>query len=92
MGDVVAQEVPPLFYSSEDEKSDEENRTYDFERTARAVVFGSIIHAPCAHVHYNFLESLTVKAGISGLKIPVFKAFMEQVRLLLSYFEIFLSM
>merc|ERR1711982_58459 len=51
---------------------------YDVARTGRAVFFGFAIHAPTAHVHYNFLESLTVRLGIQGLYIPIFKAFMEQ--------------
>merc|ERR1712071_178430 len=81
VGDVVAQIIPPLIFSSEDENGQGEKKqiiNYDYGRTGRAVVFGSIIHAPCAHIHYNFLETLTVKAGITGLKIPVFKAVMEQ--------------
>lgn len=86
LGDIVAQAVPPIFFPSEDEESHQSSYSgtpgvlsnYDFQRTGRAIAFGSIIHAPCAHIHYNFLESLTVKAGISGLQIPVFKAFMEQ--------------
>jgi len=52
--------------------------SYDYARTGRAVFFGTLIHAPTAHVHYNFLETLTIKSGLSGLSIPVFKAFVEQ--------------
>jgi len=78
LGDVAAQVVPPMFF---EDKSDEKNSNasaYDFQRTGRAVFFGFAIHAPLAHVHYNFLETLTVRTGITGLSIPVFKAFMEQ--------------
>jgi len=56
---------------------------YDFARTGRAVFFGFAIHAPTSHVHFNFLEYMTNKAGVTGLAIPVFKAFMEQVRIVL---------
>ena len=102
LGDIVAQAVPPLFFPSENEdvgrhQSSYSNTSgvlsnYDVQRTGRAIIFGSVIHAPCAHIHYNFLESLTVKAGISGLQIPVFKAFMEQVCSLFEilFFEIIL--
>jgi protein Mpv17 len=51
---------------------------YDWMRTGRAVFFGFVIHAPLSHGHYNFLEWLTVRAGLKGWHIPVFKAFMEQ--------------
>lgn len=90
VGDVVAQIVPPLFHNtkSSDDGDDDTTTTgkassplmstYDFARTGRAVFFGFAIHAPIAHVHYNFLETLTVKSGITGLGIPVFKAFVEQ--------------
>jgi len=81
VGDAVAQAIPPLFYGNNDDNEEKIKPMYDYERTARAIIFGSVIHAPSAHVHYNFLESLTLKAGITGLKIPVFKAVMEQVRL-----------
>ena len=44
-------------------------------------MFGGAIHAPIAHVHYNFLESLTVR--VNALKWgaygpTVFKTIMEQ--------------
>ena len=46
-----------------------------------ACIFGGGIHAPIAHVHYNFLESLTVR--VNALKWgaygpTVFKTIMEQ--------------
>ena len=53
---------------------------YDYPRTGRAVFFGFAIHAPASHVHFNFLEWMTVRAGVKGLGIPVFKTIMEQVR------------
>ena len=48
--------------------------------TGRAAFFGFAIHdAPASHLHFNFLEWMTVKGGlISGLSIPVFKTVMEQ--------------
>ena len=55
---------------------------YDLPRTGRAVFYGFFIHAPLSHVHYNFLEYLTVKIGVKGIGITIFKTFMEQVRLL----------
>jgi len=83
LGDLVAQVVPPLAaaFSSDEEEKPSKSMTladYDFARTGRAVFFGFAIHAPASHVHFNFLESLTVRAGVTGLGIPVFKAFMEQ--------------
>eukprot|EP00562_Extubocellulus_spinifer_P009309 CAMPEP_0178495686 /NCGR_PEP_ID=MMETSP0696-20121128/13683_1 /TAXON_ID=265572 /ORGANISM="Extubocellulus spinifer, Strain CCMP396" /LENGTH=327 /DNA_ID=CAMNT_0020123853 /DNA_START=20 /DNA_END=1003 /DNA_ORIENTATION=- len=70
--DVVEKSVPTTSSGSSAEF------TYDFPRTARAAIFGFAIHAPLSHVHYNFLERLTIKAGLQGLSIPVFKTVMEQ--------------
>uniref|UniRef100_A0A7S4SCG9 Uncharacterized protein n=2 Tax=Ditylum brightwellii TaxID=49249 RepID=A0A7S4SCG9_9STRA len=93
MGDFVAQIVPVVFFPPENDETKNNKNTeekhiektsplssfeYDYTRTARAVAFGFVIHAPASHVHFNFLEWMTVKAGVEGLKIPVFKAFMEQ--------------
>lgn len=74
VGDVVAQVFPHL---SEGTMG---SFQYDLMRTGRAVTFGGVIHAPTSHVHFNFLEWMTVKSGLSGLAIPVFKTVMEQVR------------
>lgn len=74
VGDAVAQVVPRLT----DRTSPTSSWDYDWPRTARAVIFGFGIHAPTAHVHYNFLEWLTVKAGVTGMSIPIFKAVLEQ--------------
>lgn len=52
---------------------------YDYPRTGRAVFFGFAIHAPTSHVHFNLLEWMTVRTGVTGLGIPVFKTIMEQV-------------
>ena len=96
VGDVVAQIAPKVFF--DDDKSDEKTSSsngskgsssltvlnnYDYERTGRAMFFGFAIHAPLSHVHFNFLEWMTVKGGFSGLSIPVFKTIMEQVRKLM---------
>jgi hypothetical protein len=75
IGDAVAQIVPHYAYDKESQLN------YDWARTGRAAFFGFAIHAPTSHVHYNFLEWMTQRAGLSGLKIPLFKAFMEQVSL-----------
>jgi len=81
LGDVVAQAAPALVYPDKDKENSVSIWTdYDTARTARAVFFGFAIHAPCAHVHYNFLESLTKRLKITDKYMPVFKAFMEQVR------------
>jgi hypothetical protein len=84
VGDFVAQVVPTFF--AEDDVDDfttgaviKKEFAYDFPRTAKAVFFGFVIHAPLSHVHYNFLEWMTVKAGLQGLTITVFKTVMEQV-------------
>ncbi|CAB9506077.1 Protein SYM1 [Seminavis robusta] len=74
LGDIVAQVVPHMANSEPDKKPLE----YDFPRTGRAVLFGFALHAPTSHVHFNFLEWLTHRVGVTGLGIPVFKAFMEQ--------------
>ena len=78
IGDVVAQAVPTLVAKDEDKTK---SFDYDLARTGRAVFFGFAIHAPTAHVHYNFLETLTIRLNISkenSMYVPVFKAFMEQ--------------
>ena len=72
LGDGVAQVVPAV--------SSSQPLDYDLARTGRAVFFGFAIHAPTSHLHYNCLEWMTQKAGVQGLGVPVFKAFMEQVR------------
>lgn len=70
-GDVVGQIVPNW-------AAGKPLPDFDWPRLTRATVFGCFMHAPLAHVHYNFLEWMTVRAGITGLRIPIFKAFMEQ--------------
>ena len=83
LGDVVAQVVPAFIQDTDDDNDDTGTRKtkefkYDFPRTARAVTFGFAIHAPLSHVHYNFLEWMTIRGGFKGLSIPVFKTVMEQ--------------
>lgn len=73
-GDCVAQVVP--YMASKDPNKPPFH--YDWPRTGRAAFFGFAIHAPASHLHYNFLEWMTVKAGFAGLSIPVFKTIMEQ--------------
>jgi len=68
-GDAVAQVVPHLAAGTDMPK-------YDYARTGRAALFGFAIHAPLSHLHFNFLEWMTVKAGLTGLSIPVFKTVM----------------
>jgi hypothetical protein len=83
IGDGVAQIVPHMSASKETSSSTPlPPLEYDWPRTGRAVFFGFVIHAPTSHVHFNFLEYITNRAGVTGLGIPVFKAFMEQVRCL----------
>lgn len=91
LGDLVAQVVPTMM-DSEDTKDTGNNHNqdasasatttkkfeYDYPRTARAVFFGFALHAPLSHVHFNFLEWMTVRGGFQGLAAPVFKTVMEQ--------------
>jgi hypothetical protein len=83
IGDAVAQIVPHMTSSSSKDEVAVPPLEYDWPRTGRAVFFGFVIHAPTSHVHFNFLEYITNRAGVTGLYIPVFKAFMEQVRYVL---------
>lgn len=79
LGDVVAQVVPTLMQDvSGNDETKKKDFKYDIPRTARAVTFGFAIHAPLSHMHYNFLEWMTVRGGFKGLSIPVFKTVMEQ--------------
>eukprot|EP00540_Astrosyne_radiata_P008175 CAMPEP_0116869474 /NCGR_PEP_ID=MMETSP0418-20121206/27781_1 /TAXON_ID=1158023 /ORGANISM="Astrosyne radiata, Strain 13vi08-1A" /LENGTH=237 /DNA_ID=CAMNT_0004505577 /DNA_START=29 /DNA_END=739 /DNA_ORIENTATION=- len=73
IGDTVAQVVPVVAG-----QASSNTFQYDWARTGRAAFFGFAIHAPCSHLHFNFLEWLTVRAQVTGLGIPIFKAFMEQ--------------
>ena len=73
LGDAVAQTVPVY-------AAGEKLKKYDYERTGRAAFYGFVIHAPASHLYFNFLEWMTVKSGLTGLSIPLFKTFMEQVR------------
>lgn len=66
VGDAVAQILPPLTHG-------ESPPEYDWGRTGRAGFFGFAIHAPTSHVHFNFLEWMTVRSGLTGLQIPIFK-------------------
>lgn len=74
-GDCVAQIVPRMASSD----ANLPPFHYDWPRTGRAAFFGFALHAPTSHVHYNFLEWLTNRLGVTGLYIPVFKTIMEQV-------------
>lgn len=76
LGDAVAQIMPHYAFQAEGETTE---LVYDWARTGRAVTFGGVIHAPTSHLHFNFLEWMTVRAGVSGLAVPVFKTIMEQV-------------
>jgi len=78
LGDFVAQVVPQVAAKSENKEAHNDFQ-YDYPRTTRAVVYGFGMHAPVAHVHYNFLEWMTQRIGVTGLAIPVFKTLMEQV-------------
>ena len=87
LGDVVGQLVPLVMGDEGKDKkkieslasSSDSPLEYDWPRTGRAIVFGFALHAPTAHVHYNFLEWMTVRVGIrGGVHVPLFKAFMEQ--------------
>ena len=77
LGDMVAQLIPQ-FSTNDVSSSSSAALTYDYIRTGRAAVFGCFIHAPSSHVHYNFLEYITVQMKFTGYSIPIFKAFMEQ--------------
>jgi hypothetical protein len=79
LGDAVAQLAPKAAESFQGDGEAKEPIDYDLPRTGRAVLFGFALHAPTSHLHFNFLEWLTNKAGITGMGIPLFKAFMEQV-------------
>jgi len=83
VGDFVAQVMPILFAEQSNEENNDNEKpknefAYDYPRTARAVTFGFALHAPLSHLHFNFLEWMTVRAGLTGLAIPVFKTIMEQ--------------
>jgi hypothetical protein len=73
IGDAVGQVVPQWALL------EEKDFNYDLPRTVRAAFFGFALHAPTSHAHFNFLEWMTQRAGITGYAIPFFKAFMEQV-------------
>jgi hypothetical protein len=90
LGDVVAQVVPTMMHDAQDQTQQQQKQQqqqqlekkefqYDYPRTARAMFFGFGIHAPLSHLHYNFLEWMTIKGGFTGIGIPVFKTVMEQV-------------
>lgn len=84
LGDIVAQVVPKFIQENEEEvnevvkSSQSVFSNYDFPRTGRAFFFGCVIHAPLAHVHYNFLETLTIRCGVTGLGVTAFKTIVEQ--------------
>jgi hypothetical protein len=83
LGDLVAQLVPTLIQEEQTNSDDEQQLKpfqYDYPRTARAVFFGFALHAPLSHLHFNFLEWMTVRTGFTGLGASVFKTVMEQVR------------
>jgi hypothetical protein len=75
IGDAVGQVVP----QAASEGGIPSDFVYDWQRTGRAALFGFAVHAPTSHLHFNFLEWMTKRAGVTGLGIPVFKTIMEQV-------------
>ena len=94
VGDFVAHVIPVFFDKDTDSSCDGDESTitkkefkYNFPRTARAVIFGFAIHAPLSHVHFNFLEWMTIRGGFQGLSIPVFKTIMEQVSCANIYYD-----
>jgi protein Mpv17 len=84
IGDLVAQSFPHVSASVSSTSGSGDAATplppfqWDAARTGRASFFGCILHAPTSHAHYNFLEWMTNRLGITGLAIPVFKTIMEQ--------------
>lgn len=50
----------------------------DMARLGRAVVFGTLVHAPIAHVHYEFLEAFCKRFRFSARAVPIVKLVMEQ--------------
>jgi hypothetical protein len=87
VGDAVAQLVPHMAGGGSLVEY-----TYDYPRTGRAALFGFALHAPTSHVHFNFLEWMTHKVGVTGLGIPVFKTIMEQVCTVLCCFVLCYSL
>jgi hypothetical protein len=88
IGDIVGQSFPYISASAFHNTNSSNSAVvppfqWDAARTGRAAFFGCVLHAPTSHAHFNFLEWMTQKIGVTGLAIPVFKTFMEQVRLLL---------
>jgi len=77
VGDIVAQIIPQVVFADREENCSA-GFLFDYRRTGRAVAFGGFLHAPTSHLHFNFLEKITVHAGFSGLGIPIFKTIMEQ--------------
>ncbi|GAB5363817.1 hypothetical protein AAMO2058_000915700 [Amorphochlora amoebiformis] len=55
-----------------------ESKGFDSPRFARAVLFGGVFYPLPAHIHYNFLETLTKRLAVSRARAPFFKAFVEQ--------------
>jgi protein Mpv17 len=84
IGDIVAQSFPYVSAAASSSSSDSNTSSslppfqWDAARTGRAAFFGFVLHAPTSHVHYNFLEWMTQKLGLTGLAIPIFKTIMEQ--------------
>mmetsp|Transcript_2971 Transcript_2971/g.4267 ORF Transcript_2971/g.4267 Transcript_2971/m.4267 type:complete len:267 (-) Transcript_2971:198-998(-) len=91
LGDLVAQVVPQMVTEEDDTSASSSSSStriknsvaepwkYDAMRTARAVFFGFALHAPLSHLHFNFLEYMTVRLGVTGaFQVPIFKAVMEQ--------------
>lgn len=67
LGDAVAQSA-----------TRKDGEAVDGRRLSRAVAFGSLIHAPIAHVHYEFLEWFVQRLSVPASKQAVVKLVMEQ--------------
>ena len=50
----------------------------DGARLGRVAFYGGLMHAPIAHVHYNFLEWAVVRANVANARRPVVKVVVEQ--------------
>mmetsp|Transcript_11087 Transcript_11087/g.22039 ORF Transcript_11087/g.22039 Transcript_11087/m.22039 type:complete len:268 (+) Transcript_11087:131-934(+) len=51
---------------------------FDTPRWARAMAFGGIFYPLPAHLHYNFLEAMVKRMGVSKASTPFVKTFVEQ--------------
>lgn len=67
-----------VLWGAGDAVAQQTSDSFDMPRLSRAMAYGTIIHAPFAHVHYEFLEYFVRRFGVPKAMQAGTKLVMEQ--------------